>query len=457
VIFTSLDFFHFFSILIVLLWLVKKWVDYRVCLLAGSLFFYASWNPYFLSLLLASTLVDYVLGLKIHRCLEEGKRKGFLFLSLFFNLGSLFFFKYLVFIDGVVKTLFHLSGEPLNIILPLGISFYTFQTLSYSIDIYRRKLEPCSSFVDFALYVTFFPQLVAGPIVRAASFLPQIRNHLHFSFENAAFALERFIWGMSKKLLIADPSASFVNIVYADPEHFSGKQIFVASMAFAVQLYVDFSAYSDMAIALARFFGFRIDENFNNPYFARNIREFWSRWHVSLSTWLRDYLYISLGGNRGGRWRTLRNLLVTMILGGFWHGAAWGFLIWGFYHGLLLVADRFLSEVSWPDFLKRGFTFFFVLIGWVFFRAENFQDVVVIFQKLWGFVSFQDQAQRWLSLKPAAFMVACTFLGGLFYEMKLVSWQKLYRPVRAFFIVLILWMTLAFSSGEAISFYYFIF
>lgn len=368
-------------------------------LLAFSLFFYYKCSGFYFILLLISTILDYIFGFKIFNS-SGWRRRFFLFLSIVSNLGLLFYFKYSYFIIDSINYLMGSNIQALNfmasfsnnlfqtefsvseIILPVGISFYTFQTLSYSIDIYRGKIEPCGRLLDFAFFVSFFPQLVAGPIVRAIDFLPQINKPYSLSrkgFGNAVFLIAT---GLVKKVVISDYiSVNFVDRVFDNPEIYSGFMNLMAVYGYSIQIYCDFSGYSDMAIGLAALLGFKLPINFNNPYKSRSITEFWRRWHISLSMWLRDYLYISIGGNRKGKIRTYINLLITMLLGGLWHGAALKFIIWGGIHGLGLAFHKlWLSVVKvkknmlW-SFLSMLLTFHFVAFCWMYFRAIDIKTV----------------------------------------------------------------------------------
>jgi len=370
----------------------------KVLLTAASLLFYSAWRWPFTGLLLLSTVLDYNCALAIHRATARGTRRLFLFVSLIGNLGTLCFFKYTNFFLHVLGDALGLAGHPLElgplpIILPLGISFYTFQTLSYTIDVYRGELEPRHSILDVALFVSFFPQLVAGPIVRASTFLPQLDAQKSWDPDRAKSGILLMIWGLAKKLLVADTLASIVNQVYGTPDLYSGWALLIATYCFAFQIYCDFSGYSDVAIGAARVLGFEIPVNFQRPYFATNITTFWRRWHISLSTWLRDYLYIPLGGNRRGTLRTYGNLMATMVLGGLWHGASYNFVIWGTIHGVALAAHKwFLSVTSRkkaeearrpiPWLVQTTITFHLICVTWVFFRAETLAKGLTILHRI---------------------------------------------------------------------------
>ena len=361
-------------------------------LLVGSYIFYGWWDWRFLSLLALSTVIDYTIGRKMEASEEDGRRKRLMLVSVFSNLSILGFFKYFnFFVDSFVEMAnrvgWHVDSITLGIILPVGISFYTFQTLSYSIDIYRGKLKATDSLLDFAVFVSFFPQLVAGPIERASNFLPQISKPRVLSAAQVEAGLFLVMWGAFKKIVIADNMALVANEIFNHHESFYGLDLVLAALAFTVQIYCDFSGYSDMARGLAKIMGFELMVNFKLPYFSRSPSEFWQRWHISLSSWLRDYLYISLGGNRSGTWMTYRNLSLTMLLGGLWHGAAWNFVIWGAYQGGILVLYRVFEPKSrqlvfekapleWTrKFAAWALMFVFTVIGWIIFRAESASQI----------------------------------------------------------------------------------
>ncbi len=361
----------------------------NLLLLIASYVFYGAWDWRFLSLIVLSTLIDFVVGKKLHHSQDDKVRRKYLLLSCIFNLGMLGVFKYFNFFissaESLIGTLTELPTENLrlNIVLPVGISFYTFQTMSYTIDIYRRKLEPTTDLLNFALFVAYFPQLVAGPIERASHLLPQICSPRTITWTHVREGIWLIILGLFKKIVIADNLAIIANQAFGAEETPNGLICLLAIYAFAYQIYCDFSGYSDIARGLARLMGIDIMKNFNIPYLSTNPSEFWRRWHISLSTWLRDYLYISLGGNRGTVNKTYRNLMLTMILGGLWHGAAWTFIFWGIYQGLLLVIhrltciDRQIFQLN-HKVLKALWMivwFHFVCFGWLIFRAESMEQV----------------------------------------------------------------------------------
>ncbi len=339
--FSEFRFFVFFLVVFSIYWLLRRNLYRKSWLLACSYAFYAAWDWRFLSLILFSTAVDYCIGILLTQTDNQSKRRWLLAVSLVANLGLLAFFKYCGFFVESSQELFSLLGLPfktetLNIILPVGISFYTFQTLSYTIDVYRRQLNPTRNLVDFALFVCFFPQLVAGPIVRARCFLPQLDRIRTWSWTRTHFGMRLIVIGLFKKLAIADRMASYVDPVFADVGLYETGTLWFAAIGFMIQVYCDFSGYSDMAIGTANLLGFRLTKNFDMPFASSNISDFWRRWHISLSSWVRDYVYFPLGGSRRGNWNTVRNLVVAMTLVGFWHGAAWRFILFGFLQGVLI-------------------------------------------------------------------------------------------------------------------------
>ena len=390
--FNSIDFAIFLPIVFFLYWFVFK-RNLRLqnlLIVVASYVFYGWWDWRFLSLILFSTLVDYTVGVKLKTENRPSKRKIYLWISIFTNLGFLGFFKYYNFFLDNFITAFSFFGteiqpNSLNIILPVGISFYTFQTLSYTIDVYRRNLEPTKDFIDFAAFVSFFPQLVAGPIERATNLLPQFYAKRKFDYSNAVDGMRQILWGLFKKMVIADNCAEFANMYFNQSADYPGSALLLGALFFTFQIYGDFSGYSDIAIGTSRLFGFNLMQNFNYPYFSRNIAEFWRRWHISLSTWFRDYLYIPLGGSRGSTWMKVRNIFIIFIVSGFWHGANWTFIVWGalnavYFLPLLLTNNNrnYLGTVahgrmlpSFKEFILMCTTFGLTVFAWIFFRAEN--------------------------------------------------------------------------------------
>lgn len=390
--FNSIGFLAFFVVVVCLYFLLppkRRWI----LLLVASYYFYMSWNPRFIALILGSTLIDYFASHRMVAKDEPEKRRPYLYLSIAANLGLLFFFKYFNFFNDSaadIATALELTYPiPLiDIVLPVGISFYTFQTMSYSIDVYQGRIKPESHLGVFALYVAYFPQLVAGPIERASRLLPQLHSHHRFNYDRMTSGLKLMAWGMFKKVMIADRVAVAVNQVYNQPYEYEGISMFLATLLFAIQIYCDFSGYSDIAIGAARVMGVDLMKNFLSPYYSRSISEFWKRWHISLSTWFRDYVYIPLGGNRVIKWRWYYNLLVTFLVSGLWHGANWTFIIWGGLHGLYLVIETIVYKDDIKGFhvpfssvsgtVRMLITFILVLFAWIFFRANSVSEALHI-------------------------------------------------------------------------------
>lgn len=405
-IFNSFTFLAFFALIFVAYWLLHahRRAQNRL-LLVASYVFYGYWDWRFLSLIAFSTLVDYVCGLRMADRPQE--RRFLIWTSLCSNLGLLFVFKYFEFFEASTIELlntFGMQATPLtlDIVLPVGISFYTFQTLSYTIDIYRGRLEPCRNFLDFALFVSFFPQLVAGPIERAVRFIPQIQQPRRADAAQMAEGAWLVMWGYFKKVFIADNVAGIADVVFSDQFGGSGGHALIGVYAFAIQIYCDFSGYSDIARGISKLLGFELMVNFDLPYFARNPSDFWRRWHISLSTWLRDYLYISLGGNRVSTFLTYRNLMLTMLLGGLWHGAAWTFVVWGAFHGGLLALHRWMADRGWlsegrslPG-LRHSISVFLMFhaacLGWIWFRAESMGQAFNVLGTIFGSFGFDSAA-----------------------------------------------------------------
>jgi alginate O-acetyltransferase complex protein AlgI len=388
--FNSLEFLLFLPTVFFLYWFVFKnqLRAQNLLLLVASYIFYGWWDWRFLSLIIASTFLDYFISIQLGKTDISRKRKFLLGVSLVGNLGMLGFFKYYNFfvsswIEAWSSVGIAMETSTLNIILPVGISFYTFQTLSYTIDVYKKEMQPTKSFVDFAAFVTFFPQLVAGPIERASHLLPQFYKKRVFNYHNAVEGIKLIIWGMFKKVVVADNCAFFVTKIFDSPEAFSSGELFVGMVFFAFQIYGDFSGYSDIAIGLSKLFGFDLMVNFKFPYFSRDIAEFWRRWHISLSTWFRDYIYIPLGGSKGTKWFQIRNVMIIFLVSGFWHGANWTYVAWGFFHAVLFLPLLLLNvnrshlitkSYGCIDLAKIILTFFMVCIGWVFFRANSISE-----------------------------------------------------------------------------------
>lgn len=457
--FNQFEFIVFLAALLLGLRLCKGTSGKKLLLLAFSYYFYAYWDWRFLSLLLLSTIVDYLVGLGLEKGKKSSVRKGLITVSLTVNLGLLGFFKYFnFFIESFSRLIEPLGFHPatLNIILPVGISFYTFQTLSYSIDVYRGRLKPCRNFVDLALFVSFFPQLVAGPIVRASDFLPQLESLVGPSRVRFMSGGRQFLIGLFKKVFIADHLAAFVDGVFAAPTVFDGLTLLLAVFAFSLQIYFDFSGYSDMAIGTARVLGFDLKRNFNFPYLSASPRDFWRRWHISLSTWLRDYLYIPLGGNRRGRIRTDVNLMLTMLLGGLWHGAGWTYILWGAWHGMALVIQNHTLKRTRLNGLglvvSRTATLLIVIVGWLLFRAENLpQAATILYRVISGATGV-----TWYS----PFVLGAALTAALVHVLKSVGWFGPFRLRLAVWytpavLFCLLWLSIAFYPQEFQPFVYF--
>ncbi len=435
--FNSIDFAIFLPIVFVLYWFVaQKHLRLQNGLIVlASYVFYGWWDWRFLSLILFSTLIDYSIGNLLKREEQVFKRKIYLWTSIAFNLGFLGFFKYYnFFLDNFIAAFSFFGSEiqasTLTIILPVGISFYTFQTLSYTIDVYKRKLEPTNDFVAFSAFVSFFPQLVAGPIERASNLLPQFYHKRVFNYNKAVDGMRQILWGLFKKIVIADNCAEFANHIFNNSADMNGSTLVLGAVFFTFQIYGDFSGYSDIAIGTSRLFGFDLMRNFNFPYFSRNIAEFWRRWHISLSTWFRDYLYIPLGGSRGGTWMKVRNTFIIFIVSGFWHGANWTFVIWGVLNALyflpLMLTNRSRNNF---DIVAQGkcfpllrelllilLTFSLTVFAWIFFRAENighaFSYISEIFSSsLFDVPSFIGIGRAFVVFLLIAFFVLIEWVG----------------------------------------------
>ncbi len=404
--FNSLQYALFLPVVVALFWLSPQ--KFRVpMLLVASYLFYMSWRPVFIFLIVGLTVINYVLGLKIAE--SQAKKKSWLLVATVINLSTLAYFKYAYFLEDVARNLLKpicaVPHIPFDIVLPLAISFFVFEFIHYTVDVYRGS-QPVKSFPSFALFASFFPTQIAGPIKRYQDFVPQFLSPAKFSMEHFDQGVPLILMGLFKKVLIADNLAFFIQGGFSHPETFSGLDLWLFAYAFAFQIYFDFSGYTDIARGSARLFGYQVPINFNLPYLASNISEFWHRWHISLSTWLRDYLFIPLGGSRGSRLMISRNLILTMTLGGLWHGAGMHFLAWGVYHGVMLVLHREFQRVkgavpSLSSFIQSAtgkclstlLTFHVVLIGWVLFRAETMTSASLILRKMFSFESVQVGAQ----------------------------------------------------------------
>ena len=408
--FNSLDFAVFLPIVFILYWFVtnKNLKLQNALLVVASYVFYGWWDWRFLSLIMFSSLADFTIGVMLTKAEKPSNRKALLWTSILVNLGFLGFFKYYNFFAENFVEAFSFFGNQitpntLNIILPVGISFYTFQTLSYTIDVYKRKLEPTKDVISFLAFVNFFPQLVAGPIERATNLLPQFYKKREFHYSQAVDGCRQILWGLFKKVVIADNCAEFANQIFNNSNSYSGSTLVIGAVFFTFQIYGDFSGYSDIAIGTSRLFGFNLKQNFAFPYFSRDIAEFWRRWHISLSTWFRDYLYIPLGGSRGGTWMKVRNTFIIFLVSGFWHGANWTFIIWGFLNALyflpLLLTNRNRTNLnvvannsllpSVSECFQIGLTFSLTVVAWIFFRADNVTHAIQYITNIFNWSLFK--------------------------------------------------------------------
>ena len=474
--FNSIDFAVFLPIVFSLYWFVtnKHLKLQNLLIVAASYFFYGWWDWRFLSLIIFSTIIDYTIGIYLSNETKTKKRKALLWTSIIVNLGFLGFFKYYNFFLDNFTTAFsffgtEISTRSLNIILPVGISFYTFQTLSYSIDVYRKKLEPTKNIIAFAAFVSFFPQLVAGPIERATNLLPQFYKKRTFKYQQAVNGLRQILWGLFKKMVIADNCAAIVNTIFDNHQDYSGSTLVLGAVFFAFQIYGDFSGYSDIAIGTARLFGFNLMQNFAFPYFSRDIAEFWRRWHISLSTWFRDYLYIPLGGSRGTKAKVIRNVFIIFIVSGFWHGANWTFIVWGALNALyflpLLLANKNRHNLEVVAYNKKRpsikaifsilVTFGLTTLAWIFFRAENINHA---FQYIKGI--FNKSVFSIPELRPTNILVLLV----LFISIEWLGRRNQYaietigfkwkRPVRLLFYYTLVIIIFLFSKNEETFIYF---
>ena len=524
-IFNSLPFFIFIGVFLPLYFTLKSKARLLLCLI-GSYFFYGWWDYRFLSLVMFSTLIDYVVGLKLDKEEKGSKRKRLMLISILANLGFLGFFKYFNFFqESFISILNDMGMQPhpatLKILLPVGISFYTFQSMSYTIDVYWRKIKVEKDLIRFATFISFFPQLVAGPIVRARDFLPQFQKDRTFLWDRLISGTGQVLWGFFKKVAIADSLAPYVDQCFQSPEGFSSSHLLIGIVFYSFQIYCDFSGYSDIAIGLARVMGFDFPHNFRTPYFSRNFSEFWQRWHISLSSWLKDYLYIPLGGNRGGSfgsvffivlplfllsifWSdsiqttliylsilvivsiitayhmrkseanmvkgfTYMNNMVTMLLGGLWHGASWVFYFWGFLHGTYLIIQRFLGKpfghlmtaLRFPKPLQQAIdiliVYFFTCLAWVFFRAPDFDVAITYIQGIASLESFTITSivNKFLVLKGFILIGMLLFVEISDFKFNYSQLIQKSPTFRVMSFVILLWIIAFFGSFGANAFIYF--
>ena len=470
--FNSIEFLIFLIVVFVLYWFVfKKTKQQNILILVASYVFYGWWDWRFLSLIFLSTLVDFSIGKYLEITDEKTKRKWALGLSLTFNLGMLGFFKYYNFFIENFITAFEQLGIQMNvsslqIILPVGISFYTFQTLSYTIDVYHKKLAPSNNFVSFASFVSFFPQLVAGPIERATNLLPQFSKERKFNYDYAVSGMKLILWGLVKKVVIADNCAVYVNQIFDNYQEQSGFTLIIGAVFFAFQIYGDFSGYSDIAIGTARLFGFDLMRNFKYPYFSRDIAEFWRNWHISLTTWFRDYVYIPLGGSRGSKMFQLRNVFIIFLVSGFWHGANWTFIAWGAINALLFVPLLLTNRnrkntdtigdntkrTSLKEILGIIITFSLTCLAWVFFRAETITEAVQYISRIFDVSNFLPSVIREKRMFPVLFIFILIEWLSRRNEIVIVFKNKYRKIFYVFFIFVVLY---SMSSAAKTSFIYF--
>jgi alginate O-acetyltransferase complex protein AlgI len=475
--FNSTNFVIFLPIVFLLYWFVtnKKLSIQNVLLLVASYFFYACWDWRFLFLLMFSTLLDYFTGLKMQDEVNQKGKRFWFWLSVIVNLGFLGFFKYYnFFAQSFAEAISHfglkINPWTLNVILPVGISFYTFHGLSYVIDIYKDRIKAERNFVDYAVFVSFFPLLVAGPIERATHLLPQIKKHRTFDYAKAVDGLRQIIWGLFKKIVIADNCAGFANQIFNNSADYSGSTLVLGAVFFTFQIYGDFSGYSDIALGTARLFGIELLRNFAFPYFSRDIAEFWRRWHISLSFWFKDYLYIPLGGSKGGNWMRIRNTFIIFIVSGFWHGANWTFIVWGVLNALFIMPsiimktnrnnletvaqEKLLPSVK--ELFEMAMTFALTVFAWIFFRAENISQALQYISGIFSKSLFSIP-----TIKPYYLIL----LGSLFMLVEWLGREQKYaianlglkwkRPFRYAIYYAIIISIFYFASKEEQQFIYF--
>jgi alginate O-acetyltransferase complex protein AlgI len=436
-VFTSFAFLKFFTVVFIALWLTRTRTLRQLLILVASAFFYGYWKPAYLLLLLTPSMIDYWCSIHIEDSDDRKVRRNWLLVSLVTNLGLLAYFKYTNFFIDNISLLMGRRIPHLDILLPVGISFYTFKTLSYTIDVYWRHIPACRSLWKYAMFVTYFPELVAGPIVRASVFLPQMSRSLRPSWSRTFLGLQVVLLGVTKKLVIADRMSGLVDPVFANPAAFGPFTVISAVVAYSLQIYCDFSGYSDIAIGVSKIIGFDLPENFNMPYLATSLTEFWRRWHMTLSGWLRDYLYIPLGGNRHGRLKTYRNLMITMLLGGLWHGASWNFVFWGLLHGCGLAVNHWWTRdrkhSSAPAaanpilvVIQWFATYAFVCIAWIFFRSRDLDTSLLILRK----VLYLDTAGSPWFYSPLYMMLVLVIVGHILGVMAAKQGMKSDARVR---------------------------
>tara|TARA_R110001599_G_scaffold103416_2_gene263248 strand:- start:1799 stop:3247 length:1449 start_codon:yes stop_codon:yes gene_type:complete len=478
--FNSIEFAIFLPLVFCIYWLVlgKNFKLQNLFLLLASYVFYGWWDPRFLILILLSTIVDFYIGIGLNKYSSPQIRKSLLVTSLVVNIGILFIFKYYGFfvqnfVDAFTFFGSQLNISSLNIILPVGISFYTFQTLSYSIDVFRGKLEPTRNFISFAAFVSFFPQLVAGPIERATNLLPQFYKNRVFNYAQSVDGLRQILWGLFKKVVIADNCAEYVNVVFGNHQSYEASSLIVAALFFSIQIYCDFSGYSDIAIGTSKLFGFKLMRNFSYPYFSRDISEFWRRWHISLSTWFRDYLYIPLGGSRGGLNKKIRNTLIIFLVSGFWHGANWTFIVWGGLNALyflpLLLSNKnrinldvVAENTRLPSFKEATsilVTFSLTTFAWIYFRSESVVDANQYIAGIFNMGIFTTPRSLGIERALITFVSISILISTEWFgrrkEYPLEGFEHHAKPFLRYFTYYAIVLALFFFSGNQQGFIYF--
>lgn len=470
--FNSISFAIFLPIVFILYWFVVKGNlrFQNILLLASSYFFYACWDYRFMFLLVFSTLLDYFTGIKIYETTNQRSKLFWLWLSVGINIGFLGIFKYYNFFansftDGLSLLGFNANFSSLQVILPVGISFYTFHGLSYVIDLYKNRIKPERNFIDYSLFVSFFPLLVAGPIERATHLLPQILKKREFNYSKAVDGLRQILWGVFKKVVIADNCAAYANTIFNNSEHYSGSTLVLGALFFTIQIYCDFSGYSDIALGTSRLFGIDLLRNFAFPYFSRDIAEFWRRWHISLSSWFKDYLYIPLGGSKGGIWIKIRNILIIFLVSGFWHGANWTFIVWGFLNALYIIPSiifntnrnnldivakgKYLPTIK--EFLSICLTFSLTVFAWIFFRATSIKNAFSYISGIFSSSLFTIP-QGIVIRKSIILLIILFFIIewlGREQQYAIASFgKKWYKPLRWGFYYLIILAILHFTGKE---------
>ena len=466
-IFNSIEFAAFLPIVFVLYWLLKNSIKLQnILIVLASYLFYGWWDWRFLILIFLSTVIDFSTSHFLSIKKDKKTRKYLLAVSILSNLGFLAYFKYHNFFLENFKEAFHFFGKELDIyslkvILPVGISFYTFQTLSYTIDVYRKKITPTTNFIAFASFVSFFPQLVAGPIERASNLLPQFLKKRKFSPEMASDGLRQILWGLFKKIVIADNCAEIANGIFNNYESEPGSVLLIGAFMFSFQIYADFSGYSDIAIGTAKLFGFQLNQNFKFPYFSRNIAEFWRKWHISLTTWFKDYVYIPLGGSRSSKWITIRNTIIVFTISGFWHGSNWTFIFWGLVNALLFIPlmiaktnrkyeEKTYGKVSFTSIIKVLVTFVLVSLTWVLFRSPNLSSAVQYYEIIFS-TSFFTSPKTDVNLIIALLLIFTTIIEwrgkDCTHALEKIAFRRK-RWLRWSFYIFIIFLTITYGGKE---------